>query len=271
MNKRLSKSKRWILAFFSGLLAVLVLIGQLEPPLSLFATAQSTTLLVAAAASLQDALEELDTRFEATNPGIRVNYNFAASGPLQQQIEQGAPVDLFISAAARQMDALQQQNLIIAGTRRNLLTNSLVLVVPNGSRLGLTGFRQLTSASVRRVSVGEPRSVPAGQYAEELFRNLGILEQLRPKFVYGNSVRNVLSSVESGNADAGVVYATDARISDRVRQVATAPSNLHSPIVYPIAVVSASRNPQAARAYAQFLASAPAQAVFRRYGFGIAR
>ena len=118
--------------------------------------------------------------------------------------------------------------------------------------------------------MGEPRSVPAGQYAEELFRNLGILERLRSKFVYGNSVRSVLGTVESGNADAGVAYATDARISDQVTQVATAPSSLHSPIVYPLAVVTASRNRRAAQAYAQFLTSGQAQAVFRRYGFGIA-
>nr|WP_228035854.1 molybdate ABC transporter substrate-binding protein [Oculatella sp. LEGE 06141] len=234
------------------------------------ANAQTATLLIAAAASLQDALEELDPLFESANRGITVNYNFAASGPLQQQIEQGAPVDLFISAASRQMDALQGQNLVVANTRRNLLTNNLVLVVPRNSNLGLTGFRQLTNANVRRISLGEPRSVPAGQYAEEVFRNLGILEQLRPKFVYGNSVRNVLGTVESGNADAGVVYTTDARVSDQVRQVATAPSNLHSAIVYPMAVITASQNQPAARTYAQFLTSSPAQAVFRRYGFGIA-
>ncbi|MDL5053537.1 molybdate ABC transporter substrate-binding protein [Oscillatoria laete-virens NRMC-F 0139] len=234
------------------------------------ANAQSTTLLIAAAASLQDAIQELDPIFESANPGITVNYNFAASGPLQQQIEQGAPVDLFISAASRQMDVLQNRNLIVSNTRRNLVANSLVLVVPRNSTLGITGFRQLTQANVRRISVGEPRSVPAGQYAEQVFTNLGILEQLRPKLVFGNSVRNVLGTVESGNADAGIVYATDARISNLVRQVATAPSNLHAPIVYPMAIIAASRNPQAARTYAQFLTSSQAQAIFRRYGFGVA-
>lgn len=233
-------------------------------------TGAQVSLLVAAAASLQDAIEEIDPLFESANPGITVSYNFAASGPLQQQIEQGAPVDLFISAAARQMDALQEKNLIIANTRRDLLTNSLVLVVPRNSTSGLTDFRQLTNSSVKRISMGEPRSVPAGQYAEELFKNLGIWEQLQPKFVFGNSVRNVLGTVESGNADAGVIYATDARISDRVTQVAVAPSDLHAPIVYPMAVIAASRHHQAARTYAQFLMSSPVQAVFRRYGFGIA-
>jgi molybdate transport system substrate-binding protein len=227
-------------------------------------------LLIAAAASLQDALEDLDPRFEAAHSGITVNYNFAASGPLQQQIQQGAPVDVFVSAAAKQMDALQAQNLILSETRRNLLTNDLVLIVPSNSTLGLTSFRQLTDSTIGRIAVGEPRSVPAGQYAEELFTNLGILESLRSKFVYGNSVRSVLGSVESGNAEAGVVYTTDARITSRVRQVATAPSNLHSPIVYPIAVLQSSPNQQAARAYVQFLRSQPAQEVFRQYGFGIA-
>ncbi|HEY9623096.1 MAG TPA: molybdate ABC transporter substrate-binding protein [Crinalium sp.] len=263
--------RRHVLAFVSSLLATLLLVVSFKAVMHTPADAQSRPLLIAAAASLQDALEELDPLFEQTHRGVTVNYNFAASGPLQQQIEQGAPVDLFISAASRQMDALQEKSLIVTNTRRNLLTNSLVLVVPRNSTLGLTSFRQLTNSNVRRIAVGEPRSVPAGQYAEEVFRNLGLLDQLRAKFVYGNSVRNVLGTVESGNADAGVVYATDARVSNQVRQVATAPSNLHSPIVYPMAVITASRNQQSARAYAQFLASSQAQAVFRRYGFGIAQ
>lgn len=262
--------RRNVLAFLSGLLATLLLAIGLKVIMPVPATAQSTTILVAAAASLQNALEELDPLFEAANRGITVNYTFAASGPLQQQIEQGAPVDLFISAAARQMDALQEKNLIMTDTRQNLLTNSLVLVVPRNSTLGITGFRQLTNASVKKISVGEPRSVPAGQYAEEVFTNLGILEQLRPKFVYGNSVRNVLGTVETGNADAGVVYATDAQISDQVKQVATAPENLHSPIVYPVAVITSSRNQEAARSYEQFLTSQTAQNIFKKYGFGIA-
>ncbi len=262
--------RRRTLAFLSGFLAALMLAIGFKVITPVVVNAQSTTLLIAAAASLQNALEELDPLFESANPGITVNYNFAASGPLQQQIEQGAPVDVFISAATRQMDALQTQNLILTDTRRNILMNDLVLIVPRTSTLGLTSFRQLTNSSVRRIAVGEPRSVPVGQYSQELFTNLGILEQLRSKFVFGNSVRNVLSAVESGNADAGVVYTTDARISNRVTQVATAPSTLHSPIVYPIAVIRASRNQQTARAYAQFLRSSAAQAIFRRYGFRIA-
>ncbi|MCU0526272.1 MAG: molybdate ABC transporter substrate-binding protein [Elainella sp. Prado103] len=261
--------KRILMSLCAFLVALLLAVGARSLN-STPAKAQSATILIAAAASLQEALEELDPIFESAHVGIIVNYNFAASGPLQQQIEQGAPVDLFISAASQQMDALQDKNLLVTHTRRNILTNRLVLVVPRNSSLGLTGFRQLTSPNVRRISVGEPRSVPAGQYAAELFNNLGILEPLQPKLVFGNSVRNVLSTVESGNADAGVVYTTDARISDQVTQVATAPSHLHSPIVYPMALISASRNQAAARTYAEFLSSRSAQAIFQKYGFGIA-
>lgn len=269
-NSSLMKRRR-ILVFLSGFLATLLLAICVKVIMLSPAHAQSRTLLVAAAASLQDAFKELDPIFERANSGITVNYNFAASGPLQQQIEQGAPVDVFISAATKQMDALQKKNLIVTNTRRNLLTNSLVLVVPRNSRLGLTSFRQLTNSNVKKISVGEPRSVPAGQYAQEVFNNLGLLAQLRPKFVYGNSVRNVLGTVESGNADAGIVYATDAKISDNVRQVATVPSKLHSPLVYPMAVIAASRKQQAARTYAQFLISQQAQNIFKKYGFGIAQ
>ncbi|MBD3880190.1 molybdate ABC transporter substrate-binding protein [Phormidium tenue FACHB-886] len=260
--------KRYFLAFLGSVFATLLLALGLQGTLPVKAQT-SSSLLISAAASLQDALEAIDPLFEQANPN-RVSYNFAASGALQQQIEQGAPADVFFSAATRQMDALQQKDLILADTRRNLLTNRLVLIVPSNSSLNLTSFRQLSGAAVSRIAVGEPRSVPVGQYTQELFTNLGILDQVRSKLVYGNSVRNVLAAVESGNADAGIVYTTDARISTQVKQVATAPDNLHSPIVYPIAVLKSSKNPQAARSYLQFLTGDQAKAVFERYGFGIA-
>jgi molybdate transport system substrate-binding protein len=228
------------------------------------------TLLISAAASLQNALVQVNPLFMQRYPNVKLKYNFGASGALQQQIEQGAPVDIFISAGKKQVDALQQKGLILSNTRRNLLTNRLVLVVPKNSTLGITTFRQLSQPSVKKIAVGEPRSVPVGQYTEELFKNLGILNSLKPKFVLGNNVRTVLAAAESGNVDAGVVYATDAKVSNGVRQVATAPSRLHSPIVYPLAVLKASQNSQAAQAYIQFLASAQARAIFQRYGFGVA-
>ncbi len=230
----------------------------------------SQTLLISAAASLQNALAKVDPFFMQRYPNVKLKYNFGSSGALQQQIEQGAPVDVFISAGKKQVDALEQKGLILKGTRRNLLTNRLVLIVPKSSTLGITTFRQLSQPSVKKIAVGEPRSVPVGQYTAEFFKNLGILNALKPKFVLGNNVRNVFAAVESGNVDAGVVYATDANISSQVRQVATAPSRLHSPIVYPLTVLKASQNSQVAQAYVQFLASAQARAIFQRYGFGVA-
>lgn len=230
--------------------------------------APSMTLTVSAAASLQDALEAIDPLFEQANPSIQVNYNFGSSGALQQQIEQGAPVDVFISAAAKQMDALQKKELILAATRRNLLVNQLVLIVPQDSALNLSDFRQLNNVNISKIAVGEPRSVPAGQYADEVFKNLDLADALQPTFVFANNVRGVLAAVESGNADAGVVYETDAKRSDRVKIAAVADESLHQPIVYPIAVLQSSPNLKAAQTYTQFLLDAQARDVFQQFGFG---
>ncbi len=257
--------------FLSYLILTLIILTALNLIEPVTTSAQTTNILVSAAASLKDALEEIKPQFEKANPSIKVSYNFGASGALQQQIEQGAPADVFISAASKQMDALQKAGLIDKGTRRNLLTNTLVLIVPKNSTLNIKDFRSLTDSNVKKISVGEPRSVPVGQYSEEVLSKLGILDQVRPKLVFGNSVRNVLASVESGNADAGIVYATDAKISDRVKVVATAASNLHSPIVYPIAVVESSKNSGKAKTYVDYLTTAPAKKIFEKFGFGIAR
>lgn len=263
--------RRHFLSFIGAIATSLLLSTGLNLFNPAITTAQTNTILVSAAASLKDSLEAINPGFEKANPSIKVSYNFGASGALQQQIEQGAPADVFISAATKQVDALAQKGLIDKSTRRNLLNNRLVLIVPSNSTLKIIDFRSLTSNDVRKIAVGEPRSVPVGQYSEEVFTKLGILEQVKPKLVYANSVRSVLAAVESGNADAGIVYATDAKISDKVKVVATAASNLHSPIVYPIAVVAASRNPKAAKTYLQYLSSASAKTIFEKFGFGIAK
>jgi molybdate transport system substrate-binding protein len=215
-------------------------------------------------------MQEIKTIYQNGNPNINITYNFASSGALQQQIEQGAPVDVFFSAAAKQMDALQQKNLLVPDTRRTLLTNRLVLITPKNAP-ALTSFRNLAGSQVKRIAIGEPRSVPAGQYAQELLTNLKLFDSLKSKLVYGNNVRQVLTYVETGNVGAGIVYTTDAKESNSVRVGATAPSNLHSPIVYPVAALKDSRNVAAARNFVQFLSSSQARAVFQKYGFGIAR
>jgi len=264
-------TKRRIIPFLAWVLAALIFAIGIRVLYQQPSVAQTNSnLLVSAAASLKESLDEVKQAYQKVKSNVTVSYNFGASGTLQQQIENGAPADVFISAAQKQMDALQQKDLILPDTRRNLLTNTIVLIVPQNST-GVTSFKSLTSANVKRIAVGEPRSVPVGQYTEEIFKNLGVLEQLKPKFTYGNSVRNVLAAVESGNADAGVVYATDAKISNKVKVVATAAANLHSPVVYPIAVLKNSKNVAAAKEYTLFLTSNSARTIFEKYGFGIAK
>jgi molybdate transport system substrate-binding protein len=168
------------------------------------------------------------------------------------------------------MDALQQANLLIDDTRRNLLTNRLVLITPKNGFV-LSDFKQLTEARIKKIAIGEPKSVPVGQYAQEMLSKLGLWQQFLPKLVLGNNVRQVLTFVESGNADAGIVYATDAKASPKVAVGATAAANLHSPIVYPLAVIKSSRNPAAAKAFVEFLAGEGAKVVFQKYGFGLVR
>ncbi|MBF2098704.1 MAG: molybdate ABC transporter substrate-binding protein [Gloeomargaritaceae cyanobacterium C42_A2020_066] len=226
-------------------------------------------VLVGAAASLQEVLTSLTPLVRQTYPKLTVDYTFAASGPLQRQIEQGAPIDLFVSAAMRQMEALATQKLIVPSSQRILATNRLVLVAPRSGTLRLTHFQDLARPAVDRVAMGDPRTVPAGQYAEETLRSLKLWEAVQPKLILGNSVRAVLAAVASGEVSAGLVYETDARTSNRVRVVATADPKLHSPIVYPAALVTATRNRSAAQAVLDFWGSSVARRTFIQFGFGL--
>jgi molybdate transport system substrate-binding protein len=194
--------------------------------------------------------------------------NFGSSGTLAAQIEQGAPADVFLSAAARPMDDLERKGLIAAGTRRNLLCNSLVLIAPRDSQL--KDFQGLTGNSVRLIALGDPASVPAGEYGRQTLISLHLWQKLNAKMVLAKDVRQVLTYVETGNADAGLVFVTDARTSSQVRVVAVAPESTHDPIVYPVAEVKGSRNEEAARGFIDYLASPAAQTIFKKHGFTIA-
>jgi molybdate transport system substrate-binding protein len=261
-----------LLGFF---LTVLVACTQVVPvlqsnqPKTTPSPVSNSTLLIAAAASLQKPLEEITPLYRQTNPSQTINYNFAASGALQQQIEQGAPVDIFISAATKQMKALQEKGLLASGTTKDLLTNQLVLITPKKTLMSLTGFQQLVQPEIKRISIGEPRSVPVGQYATEVLQNIGILDQVQSKFVLGSNVKSVMTAVETGDVDAGIVYKTDAQGSDKVTVAATAEEKLHSPIRYPIAVLQSSKSIKASKQYVAFLQSDTVRAVFKKYGFGI--
>jgi len=228
---------------------------------------ETITLTISAAASLQDALEKIDDHFQAANPSTQLVYNFGASGALQLQIEQGAPVDVFFSAAAKQMDALQEKDLIQPESRRDVVANALVLVAPQNSTLQITDLTALKDAPIEHLAVGEFRSVPAGQYAQQAFEKLGLLESLQPKFIFSNNVRAVLAAVSSGNADVGMVYATDARLADPVQVLMTVPEDLHDPIRYPIAILKNTPHPEAAQAFLDFLAEDTAQQTFTELGF----
>lgn len=232
----------------------------------LSAAEPASEITVSAAISLKDALDEIAQLCRAEVPGTVIHFNLGASGSLQLQIEQGAPVDIFISAAPKQMNALEAEGLVIAGTRRNLVENELVLIVPKGNQ-GISSFQDLVRPQVKVIAVGEPHAVPAGKYAEEVLKHLGIYDELKPKFVQAQDVRQALMFVETGNADAGIVYRTDAMTSNRVTVVATAPDGSHSPIVYPVAVLKNSRNISAAKDFVTFLLGPKSRAVFQKYGF----
>ncbi len=228
------------------------------------------TLDVSVAASLTDALKEINNLYAQGKPDMTITTNFASSGTLQTQIENGAPADVFISAAAIQMDNLQSRGLMLSGTRRNLLSNKVVLVVPVDSTLGITGFKDLAGDKVERVAIGDPKSVPAGAYGQQVLDDLGVTAGVRPKLIMGSDVRQVLSYVESGNVDAGIVYSTDARTSSKVTVVADAPDGINARVAYPAAVMRASKNPDAAKDYLKFLFSIQARGVFEKYGFSVA-
>jgi len=224
------------------------------------------TLTVSAASSLKDAMNEIKDIYAKEAPDVNVAYNFASSGSLQQQIENGADVDVFVSAANKQMDALEKKGLLEDGTKKTLLANSLVLVAPKDSTL-VTSFEELTKNTVKKIALGEPKTVPAGQYAEDLFTKMKILDKIKAKAVYGKDVKEVLNWVETGNVDAGVVYLTDAKASQKVKQVAVAPEGSHKPIVYPASVIKSSKHMAEAKAFLDFLSSDKAKSVFEKYGF----
>ncbi|MGB9068668.1 MAG: molybdate ABC transporter substrate-binding protein [Candidatus Acidiferrales bacterium] len=228
---------------------------------------EKRNLTVSAAISLKGALDEAKLIYTMDHPNVTVRVSYGASGTLQLQIEQGAPVDIFLSAAPKQMDALEMKGLLLAGTRKDLLLNEVVLIVPKDSKLGLTSFTDLTRADVKRVALGEPASVPAGQYAKETLTSLGIYEAVNPKAVLAKDVRQVLTYVETGNVDAGIVYATDAISSEKVAVVAVAPPKSHTLVIYPVAVIKDTRNPAAAKAFLDFLVGPRGTAVFEKYGF----
>ena len=229
----------------------------------------SVNLTISVAASLQDAIKEIGNLYSQQVPTVKLTYNFGSSGALQQQIEQGAPVDVYISAAERNMDVLEQKNLLLSNTRRNLLQNEVVLITSKNNT-DIERFAELQKDFVNTIAIGAPDSVPAGKYAKEVLDSLKLSKSLEDKFVFAKDVRQVLAYVETGNVEAGMVYSTDVLISKKVKIIQTAPINSHSPIIYPVAIVGDSKQPEIAQEFIQFLLSNEAKNAFIKYGFSTA-
>lgn len=232
------------------------------------APGEETEILVAAAASLKNAYEEeLIPMFQDMYPGVTVKGTYDSSGKLQTQIEEGLEADVFMSAATKQMLALDEEGMIASDTITNLLENKIVLIVPAGTDSELEAFEDIEKA--QSIALGDPASVPAGQYAEEALTSLGIWDKIQDKVSFGTNVTEVLNQVAAASADAGIVYATDAAsMADKVEIVAEAPEgSLAKKVIYPVAVVKETAHEEEAKNFVEFLKSDEAMKVFESYGF----
>ena len=226
------------------------------------------SILVAAAASLKNAYEDkLIPMFEEQYPGVTVEGTYDSSGKLQTQIEEGLEADVFMSAATKQMKALDEEGMIASDTIVNLLENKIVLIVPAGSDSKMDSFEKIGDAA--SIALGDPESVPAGQYAKEALTNLNVWDSIQDKVSFGTNVTEVLNQVAEASADGGIVYATDAASkADQVTVVAEAPEgSLEKKVIYPVAVVKATTHEDAAKAFVDFLQTPEAIQVFESYGF----
>lgn len=230
------------------------------------AKTEPVELTISAAKSLSDAAAELKDMYQDKHSNVTITYNFGASGTLQKQIEEGAPADLFISAGVKQMDALEEKDMIDKDSRGDLLGNELVLVAKEG--IELKGFDGLADKSIEKMSIGVPETVPAGKYAKEALTSLDLWNKVESKIVYAKDVRQVLTYVETGNVDAGLVYRSDVvGAGEKAKIVAAAPKDSHKPIIYPMAILKDSTQKAETVKFTEFLKSSEAAKVFEKYGF----
>jgi len=234
----------------------------------LFAFAGSTKeITVSAAISLKNAFEEIGTVYESQY-GTKCIFNFGGSGDLEKQIAGGAPVDVFASAAQKDMDELGKLGLIVNATRADFAANSIVLIVPAGAKTSLTSFEGLGATEIKKIAIGNPKTVPAGRYAEEVFRFYKILPSIKDKLIYTENVRAALDYVARDEVDAGVVYTTDtATRSNEIKVIVTAPEASHKPVVYPIAVIKGTKSEKDAKAFISLVLSEEGKKILQKYGF----
>lgn len=227
-------------------------------------------IIVSAAASLQEVMNEIVREYAEDKKDVKIIMNFGSSGTLQNQIEQGAPVDVFISAGKRQMDVLETKSLLLANTRIDLLGNEMVLITAKDNNM-LSSLDDLTKPELKQIAIGTPETVPAGKYAKEALVSLGYWDSLAPKYVFAKDVKQVLAYVETGNAEAGIAYLSDSRTSDKVKVVLAIPPDTHDPIIYPASVIADTKQKEAAKDFLQYLQGSEAEKIFVKYGFKVAR
>ena len=245
--------------FIAAILAVTFMTG--------FAgVARTDEILVSAAASLTDVLNEIGRGYQSKSKNT-VKFNFGPSSGLARQIDEGAPADIFFSADLKQMDNLDKKGRLEPGTRSNLLSNQLVMIVPADSKLALKSPRDLLKSDVKKIALAEPSSVPAGVYSKKYLSDEGLWNKVEGKVVPVRDVRATLASVESGNVEAGFVYKTDAAISKKVKIVYEVPLDKGPKITYPVALVKESKRKDTARDFMRYIQTPAAKEVFKTYGF----
>ena len=247
-------------------LALMMIAAPLAAPA---AQAEKVELYVLAAASLTDVMAQIAESYKEVAPEVGITFVFDSSGTLQSQIEAGATADVFVSAAQRQMNALEEGGLIKGESRRDLLLNQVVLILPAASELALSSFEDVAGDLVKMIAIGD-ESVPVGQYTQQIYEYLGTWDAVKAKANLGQNVRAVLSWVESGDVDCGIVYATDAASTVGVKVAAEAPEGSHAPVIYPAAVVEGSQHEQDAQAFLDYLSGDTARALFIAAGFTMA-
>lgn len=227
----------------------------------------SIEINVSAALGLKEALLDIQKKYEKEHPEIKIVYNFAAAGVLASQIENGAPCDVFLSAAIKQVNDLKAKDLLKDDTIKDIVGNRLVLVVPKGNPLQIKDLKDLTKESVHYIGFGDIKTMPAGQYGKECLENIGVWQQVESKFVIGKTVREIVAYVESGNADAAVAFETVVRNNPKVEIAAFAPEGTHQTVLFPGAVLKSTKNEVAARSFFDYLTSTDALDIFQKYGF----
>jgi molybdate transport system substrate-binding protein len=230
---------------------------------------EKVELLISAAASLTDSMKEIQAAYEKEHNHVKILFNFGASGALQQQIEQGAPADLFLSAGKKQMTALVDKQLVDNNRQMNLLSNELVAIIPTDTKIAFSKMEDITKPEVKKIAVGEPETVPVGSYTKDSLTFYKLWDTIQTKTVFAKDVRQVLNYVETGNTEVGFVYRTDALTSQKVKVALSPDSQSYKPIEYPVGIVKATKHIKEAEDFYNYLQSKAAQDIFIKYGFSL--